>query len=468
MPNAFYPNQPDYLEKLNAMWNAAFVDFSVPLSAKGDLLTYDGSVAAVLPVGANGYVLTADSTEPSGLKWVAGGGGGGGVSSVAMSVPSFLSVAGSPITSSGTFAITLSGTALPVANGGTGGTSASTARSALGLVIGTNVQAQDSELQAIANLNSEADTLPYFTGSGTAALADFTTLARTIAACATAAEVRTAIGAASTTGGTETTASLGELIASAFPKATPADTDQFGYADSETSDILVSFTWLDVKTALQAYFDTLYGASGDVVGPASSVNNKVVFFDGTTGKLIKDSGLSLAGTNTGDETTTTAGALINGATAKTTPVDADYVGLMDSAASNVLKKLSWANIKATLKTYFDTLYATTAASVTPVTYSATTTIDLSTIPNGGIARITLTGNLTLQLSNGTDGKKFVLELIQDSIGSRTVSLSGTYFRFGTDIASFTATTTALKMDRVGCVYNSAATKADVVAVVKGF
>jgi len=56
------------------------------------------------------------------------------------------------------------------------------------------------------------------------------------------------------------------------------------------------------------------------------------------------------------ETTTTTGALINGATDKSTPVDADYIGLMDSAASNILKKLSWSNIKATLKTYFDGLY----------------------------------------------------------------------------------------------------------------
>ena len=63
-----------------------------------------------------------------------------------------------------------------------------------------------------------------------------------------------------------------------------------------------------------------------------------------------------SGTNSGNETTTTIGTLINGATSKTTPVDADQVGLMDSAASNILKKLSWANIKATLKTYFDTLY----------------------------------------------------------------------------------------------------------------
>lgn len=51
------------------------------------------------------------------------------------------------------------------------------------------------------------------------------------------------------------------------------------------------------------------------------------------------------------------GSAIHGATAKTTPVDADTMPLIDSAASNVLKKLSWANIKATLKTYFDTLYA---------------------------------------------------------------------------------------------------------------
>jgi len=44
--------------------------------------------------------------------------------------------------------------------------------------------------------------------------------------------------------------------------------------------------------------------AGDVVGPASSVNNNVVFFDGTTGKLIKDSGLTLSGSNTGDQTIT--------------------------------------------------------------------------------------------------------------------------------------------------------------------
>ena len=46
--------------------------------------------------------------------------GGGSVTSVALSAPAFLSVSGSPVTSSGTLALSYSGTALPVANGGTG------------------------------------------------------------------------------------------------------------------------------------------------------------------------------------------------------------------------------------------------------------------------------------------------------------------------------------------------------------
>jgi hypothetical protein len=58
-------------------------------------------------------------------------GASGTVTSVAMSVPTFLSIGGSPITSSGTLAVTLSGTALPVANGGTGVTSSTGSGSAV-------------------------------------------------------------------------------------------------------------------------------------------------------------------------------------------------------------------------------------------------------------------------------------------------------------------------------------------------
>lgn len=59
------------------------------------------------------------------------------VTSVAATVPAFLSITGSPITSSGTLAISYSGTALPIANGGTGETTASAAFNALSPVTTT-------------------------------------------------------------------------------------------------------------------------------------------------------------------------------------------------------------------------------------------------------------------------------------------------------------------------------------------
>lgn len=56
-------------------------------------------------------------------------------------------------------------------------------------------------------------------------------------------------------------------------------------------------------------------------------------------------------------TTTAAGTLISGATAKTTPVNADVLALSDSAASNVLKKLSWADLKTTISTALESVFA---------------------------------------------------------------------------------------------------------------
>jgi len=48
------------------------------LDAKGDLAAGTGmDTYARLPVGADGQVLTADSSSESGLAWAAAGGGGG-------------------------------------------------------------------------------------------------------------------------------------------------------------------------------------------------------------------------------------------------------------------------------------------------------------------------------------------------------------------------------------------------------
>lgn len=51
------------------------LDAVSPLSNKGDLLTYDGTHNVRFGAGADGQVLTADSTQPDGIKWAPGAGG---------------------------------------------------------------------------------------------------------------------------------------------------------------------------------------------------------------------------------------------------------------------------------------------------------------------------------------------------------------------------------------------------------
>lgn len=108
---------------------------------------------------------------------------------------------------------------------------------------------------------------------------------------------------------------------------------------------------------------TIFSLAGDQLSPPSGA----VWPDGKAIVVMYGSSVDVG---TPADGTVTAAKLASGAladktraaTEKTTPVDADEVGIVDSAASFVLKRLKWSSIKATLKTYFDTLYAPVGGS----------------------------------------------------------------------------------------------------------
>jgi hypothetical protein len=111
----------------------------------------------------------------------------------------------SSITTVGTIGTgTWNATAISVAKGGTGSTTASDARTALGLAIGTDVQQYNANLASIAGLTSAANALPYFTGSGTASVTTLSSFIRGLLDDADAATARTTLGVDSYTidGGT--------------------------------------------------------------------------------------------------------------------------------------------------------------------------------------------------------------------------------------------------------------------------
>ena len=193
-------------------------------------------------------------------------------------------VVSSSLTSVGTIASgTWNGSTIDVAHGGTGATTASGARTNLGLVIGSDVQAYDAELAAIAGLTSAANKGVYFTGSGAAATYDLSSFGRTLGGLADAAAARTELGLVI---GTNVQAYDAELSAIAGLTSAADKGIMFSGAGTATTFDLTSYGRSVVAASDAAALRTVAGL-GSI---ATQASNNVSITGGSIDGVVLDGG----------------------------------------------------------------------------------------------------------------------------------------------------------------------------------
>lgn len=125
--------------------------------------------------------------------------------------------------------------------------------------------------------------------------------------------------------------------------------------------VLMASDAASARAALGAGTSSFSGAYADLSGKPTLGSAAALDVGTVAGTVAAGDDARLS-----DERTPTAAGIASkthGATGKAAPVDADELPLVDSASSWSLARLTWASIKATLKTYFDTLYQAASANL---------------------------------------------------------------------------------------------------------
>ena len=155
------------------------------LAIGSDIQAYDSNLDDISELSvADGNIIVGNGT-----KFVAESGSTArnslGLGSIAVQESSNVVITGGKITGI---------TDVAVSDGGTGASTTSDARTNLGLEIGSDVQAYDTELKAIAGLTSMANKGIQFTGAGSAGTFDLTNAAKTLIDDESVSAMRTTLG----------------------------------------------------------------------------------------------------------------------------------------------------------------------------------------------------------------------------------------------------------------------------------
>ncbi len=226
-----------------------------------------------------------------------------GLGSIATQNANNVAITGGTITGGSITGIT----DLAVADGGTGASDAATARSNLGLTIGTNVQAYDAGLNSIAGLTTTADQTVYTTGADTYAVTSLTAAGRALLDDATAADQRTTLGLGSVATANQvstaqiqddavTAAKLANESTVDFVTTLPASGEYLGQLARVTSDNKLycwdGATWVSIKAA--GSVNTIVGGTAGVVNVTATASGDTVTI-GTTLDNTSAAGQFLAG-----------------------------------------------------------------------------------------------------------------------------------------------------------------------------